>query len=90
VNTFRFVNELEMAERHVAEGQARIARQWQLIDEFARRRSDFMAHLAIDVLATMERAQQIAIAHLQEARARALQQGGAPGRPADGVLPNEH
>jgi hypothetical protein len=72
VITFRYVNELEMAEQHVALGQVRIARQWQLINELTLRRSEQMAHLAIDILVTMEQAQQIAITHLNEARARAV------------------
>ena len=56
---------LEMAERHVAEGEHRIARQKELIEELVRDQHDAVVQKARGVLATLEESQRLARIHLE-------------------------
>jgi porphobilinogen deaminase len=56
---------LEIAERHVAEGEHRIARQKELIEELVRDKHDAVVHKARDILATLEESLRLARIHLE-------------------------
>ncbi len=74
---------LQLAQRHVLEGEDRIARQRTLIETMERDHHLETAATARGILATMEESLRLAKQHLEAER---LKQGNteAPGRPVDG------
>ena len=65
---------VELAERHVREGEARIARQRAILDDMVRDGHPQAAHMAQIVLDTMLRTLQLAQAHLAFERMRMNEQ----------------
>jgi hypothetical protein len=70
MGTLDSMGEWDVVQRHIAEGQARIARQIALVDQLSRQGDASTLRRAIDLLAILRQTQQIATDHVKEARAR--------------------
>jgi hypothetical protein len=59
---------LQLAQRHVLEGEERVARQRAMIEAMERHRHPVVAAKARDILATMEESLRLAKQHLEAER----------------------